>query len=175
MYFVSNQEIYYALVLGIKLISKILNGLLWDSKYDMLISLWLTTIFIKGLYQCKIRNQCTMSFVLFLIALLLDWYISLYMIGHCLCIGLLCLSLLCIFKFGEFWCITPTGPYGIGFKEIVLTDSETKPTLSVFYPISREFYEAHLDNDQYTSDWLVRDQFLVGLSIGKFLTFLKIN
>jgi hypothetical protein len=167
MYFISNLEIYFTLTLCLKLVSEVLNGWLWDSKYDTVITLALAAILVVGVYNLKIRNQCIMAFVVYLIALFVDWLIGSYMIGNWICIVILSGSVFCIFRFGQFWYITPTGPYGVGFKEIVLNDSETKPTLSIFYPISREFYEAHLDDDQYVHHWLVRNEFLVGLCKGK--------
>jgi hypothetical protein len=56
---------------------------------------------------------------------------------------------LLIIKLGQFYYLSPSGPYQVGHRQLVLR-GKTSPPVSVYYPISKEYYEKHSNSPSKT-------------------------
>ena len=76
-----------------------------------------------------------------------------------------CICLLLVYL-SEYQYLLPTGPYGVGHRQTVLSGKNTPP-VSVYYPIDREEYENNIDDYTKTSSFCLNgDKDIQGFKVG---------
>lgn len=81
-------------------------------------------------------------------------------------IGAESLLILCLLYLGAFSYVEPSGPYGIGHREVVLKETSSL-SVSVFYPIERAVFDKYkMDPSKTSSFWLEGFNDVKGFALG---------